>query len=161
MTDKNKYIEEFIDNKLKKSFLKKTSGNFTKLLMERVHAENKSVLEETKRDRIAKYVIASFSTFIIAFTVAIGYLSGTKGSVPTNSGTGVNIDSTIESSSGFFQQFLYYIQSFFVKTLEFLGVSISPNTLLITMVVIFVVGVFLLGERIFIRSKYKSSVQLK
>jgi len=161
MTDKNKYIEEFIDNKLRKSSLKKTSSDFTKLLMQRVHSENKSVLEETKRDRIAKYVIASFSTFIIAFTIVIGYLSGSKGSVSPDTQTGVNIDSTIESSSGFLHQFLYYIQSFFLKALEFLGVSISPNTLLITMVVIFVVGVFLLGERIFIRSRYKSSVQLK
>jgi hypothetical protein len=161
MADKNRYIEAFIDNKLRKSSLKKTSGGFTKVLMERVHAENKSVLEESRRDRIAKYIIASFSTFIIGFTVVIGYLSGSRGSVSPDTQTGVNIDSTVESSSSFLQQFLFYVQSFFVKILEFLGVSINPNTLLISMVVIFVVGVFLLGERLFIRSKYKSSVQLK
>jgi hypothetical protein len=164
MTEKEKYqdkqTDQFIENKLRKSALKKTSGDFTKMLMERVRTENKAVLEETKRDRIAKYVIGSFSTFIIGFTILIGYM-GSKNSVSTNRETGVNLDSTFETSNNFLQQFLSYIQSFFLQVLEFFGVSVNPKTMLIAMVVILVVAVFFIGERIFIRGKLKSGVQLK
>ena len=160
MKDKEKYIDGFIENKLRKSELKKTSGDFTRMLMERVNAENKSVLEETKRDRIAKYIIGTFSTLIIGFTVMLGYI-GSKSSVSTGRETGVNLDSTFETSNNFFQQFLNYIELFFLKSLEFFGVSMNPKTVLIAMVVIFVVAVFFFGEKLFIRGKYKSSVQMK
>lgn len=159
MRDKNKYIEEFLESKLRKSGLKKTSGDFTKHLMGRITAENKALLEERKGDRIVKYAIGSFSFLILGFTVLLGVLSG-KSSVQTTESTGVGFD-TVQTSNALIEKLLFYVQSFFMNILNFFGLSISSGSLTIILVVALVVAVFLFGERLFLRGRYKSSVQLK
>lgn len=159
MRDKNKYIEEFIESKLRKSGLKKTSGDFTVHLMKRITAENKALLEERKSDRIVKYAIGSFSFFVLAFTFALGIISKTEG-VKSSDSTGVGFD-TVQTSNSLIDRMVYYIESFFMSILNFFGLSISTSSLSIILIVVLVVAVFLIGERLFLRGRFKSSIQMK
>lgn len=159
MRDKNKYIDDFIDSKLKKSRLDRTSGDFTSHLMQRISAENKALLSERKSDRIVKYAIGSFSFFMLAITVGLGVLSKTAGS-RTGSSTGVGFDS-VSTSNSFIEKLVYYVEAFFFNILNFFGVSMDSSSLTIVLVIVLVVAVFLFGERLFLRGKLRSSIQLK
>jgi len=159
MRDKNKYIDEFLESKLRTSRLDRTSGDFTQHLMKRITAENKSLVEERKGDRIVKYAIGSFSFLILGFTLLLGFVSGSGGS-KTTEGTGIGFN-TVQTSSSFIESLLYYVQSFFVGVLNFFGLSLSPGSVTIMLVVVLVVVIFLAGECLFLRGRYKSSIQLK
>ena len=159
MRDKNKYIDEVIETKLRKSELTKTSADFTQHLMSRISAENKALVEERKSDRIVKYVIGAFSFLIVGFTVLLGILSKTAGKQSTDT-TGVGFN-TVKTSNSFIENVLYYIEMFFRNVLGFFGLSVNSSSATIIMVVVLLVAVFLIGERLFLRGKYKSSVQLK
>jgi len=158
MRDKNKYIEEFLESKLRKSELKNTSGDFTVHLMKRISAENKVLQEERKSERIVKYAIGSFSFLIVAFTVVLGIVS--KSGKVTSGSTDVGFD-TVQTSNSLLERLVYYVESFFMSILDFLGISISSGSLSVILVVLLVVVVFLIGERLFLRGRFKSSVQLK
>lgn len=159
MRDKNKYIEDFIDSRLRRSVLKKTSGDFSSHLMQRISSENKALLSERKSDRIVKYAIGSFSFFMLAITVGLGILSKTAGSRSGNS-TGVGFDS-VSTSNSFIDKLVYYVEALFVNILNFFGLSVDPGSVTILLVILLVVAVFLLGERLFLRGKLRSSMQLK
>jgi hypothetical protein len=159
MREKNKFIEDFIESKLSKSELKRTTGDFTKHLMNRITAENKALMEERKSDRIVKYAIGSFSFFMLAFTVVLGIVSKTA-SVTSPDSAGVGFDS-VQTSNSMIETMVYYIQEFFVNILRFFGVTISSGTVTIMLVVILLVAVFLIGERFILKGKLRSRVQLK
>jgi hypothetical protein len=159
MRDKEKYIEEFLESRLRKSELKRTSGDFTGHLMKRITAENKALLEERKSDRIVKYAIGSFSFLMLAFTIGIGIISKRETNA-TSDASGIGFD-TMQTSNSFIETVLIYIQRFFMGVLEFFGVSMSPGSVTIMLVVILVVAIFFIGERVLLRGKYRSSIQMK
>jgi hypothetical protein len=159
MRDKNKYIDEFIEGKLRKSSLKGTSSDFSAHLMKRISAEHKALVEERKSDRIVKYAIGSFSFLMLGFTFLLGILSK-SGRTSGSETSDVGIE-TIQSSNSFIGSVIYYIQKFFLDVLEFFGVSLTPGSMTIIMVVALVVLVFIAGERLFLRGKLKSSIQMK
>jgi len=121
--------------------------------MQKVITEHKRLAEETRKERIVKYVLSSFSTFMIGFTVVIGYMYG-------NSDAGSSGE-TVERSNTLVGRLVTAVQSLFLTVLEFFGVSISPATLNVALVILLVVAVFLIGERLFLRGRYRSSVQMK
>jgi hypothetical protein len=155
--DNNKRIDKYLEDKLRGSEIHKTSGDFTKGLMFRISEENKLALEESKRDRIAKYVIGSFSSLVIIFTIIIGYLSGSQSSVKTSNS--FSIEPTIETSNNYLNQFLTFISGIFNKTLELLGLSLSSQTAAIVVGSLIAVSLFLLADRVFIRSRLRSPVK--
>lgn len=156
MTDTNRKIEEFIEEKLRSSRVVKTSDDFRALLMKRVAAEHKSALEEGKSDRLVKYIIGSFSTLIIGFTLALGFISGSAGNVGSRS-KGIDIGPAMETSNNYLERFLSFIESIFVSALNFFGFSASSRTLTIVLLIVIVVSVFLLAERFVMRGKLRSS----
>jgi len=158
MRDKNKYIDEFVDSRLRKSSLNRTSPDFSAHLMKRISAEHKALVEERKSDRIVKYAIGSFSFLMLGFTFLLGILSksGSTGSETSDVGF-----ETMQSSSSFIATVVYYVQQFFLSVLEFFGVSLTPGSMTIIMVVALVVLVFIAGERLFLRGKLRSSIQMK
>src|SRR6187431_2195094 len=123
MRDNNKYIDEILDSKLRKSRLSNATGDFTSHLMKRITAENKALMEEKKSDRVVKYIIGSFSFLMLAFTFAIGFISK-SGAVSSDESTGVAFD-TMQRSNSILDTMVYYIQSFFTSVLSFFGVSLS------------------------------------
>lgn len=159
MRDKNKYIDEIIDAKLRKSSISLPSGDFTSHLMNRITAENKALLEERKSDRVVKYIIGSFSFLMLAFTFTLGFLS--KNTV-VNSGetSGLAFD-TVQRSNSWLESMVYYIQGFFAEVLSIFGVTLSSGSINIILVVILVALVYLVGERLFLRSKMKQSMEVK
>lgn len=159
MRDKDKYIDEIIDGRLRSSRTSKTSGDFTKHLMQRIAAENKALAEERKSERIVKYAIGSFSMVVIAFTVGLGIIS-TTGSQSNGDSTGVGFNS-VQTSNSLIEQALYYIQQFFISALNFFGLSLDSGSVNIILIVAVLVVVFLIGERLFLRGRMRSSVQLK
>lgn len=159
MREKSKYIEDITESRLRSSRLSKTSGDFTKHLMQRIAAENKALVEERKSERIVKYAIGSFSMLIIGFTVTLGVLSGaSRQGADESAGIGFN---TVQTSNSLIEQLLFYIQSFFLNALKFFGVSLDSGTLNIILIIVLLVAVFMAGERLFLRGKLKSTVQLK
>ncbi|MEO8515089.1 MAG: hypothetical protein ABI543_16145 [Ignavibacteria bacterium] len=159
MRDKNKYIDEVLDAKLRKSKLSAATGDFTSHLMNRITAENKALMEERKSDRVVKYVIGSFSFVMLAFTFALGFISK-NAAVNSDESTGIAFD-TMQRSNSILDTMIYYIQSFFTNVLSFFGVSLSSSSINIILVVILVAAVYLIGERLFLRGKLKSSMQAK
>jgi hypothetical protein len=159
MRDKNKYIDDFIEGKLRKSSLKGTSSDFSAHLMKRISAEHKALVEERKSDRIVKYAIGSFSFLMLGFTFLLGILS--KSGSTTGSETSDVGFETMQSSNSFIATVVYYVQQFFLGVLEFFGVSLTPGSMTIIMVVALVVLVFIAGERLFLRGKLRSSIQMK
>ena len=159
MREKSKYIDDITDSRLRTSRLSKTSGDFTKHLMQRISAENKALVEERKSERIVKYVIGSFSMLIIGFTVMLGILSGASRQSADET-AGISF-STVQTSNSLIEQLLFYIQSFFLKALNFFGISLDSGTLNIILIIALLVAVFMAGERLFTRGKLKSSIQLK
>jgi len=158
MTNGNKKIDELLDQKLRKGSIVQPRSDFQKLLMEKVILEHKKLVEETKRERIVKYVLGSFSSLMIGFTVVMGYLSGKSGAGSTLNGVDVE---TVERSNTLVSRLVSAVQSVFLYVLNFFGVSISTSTLNVALIIILVMAVFLIGERLFLRGKYKSSVQIK
>ncbi|RPI17833.1 MAG: hypothetical protein EHM58_07815 [Ignavibacteriae bacterium] len=151
--DFDKIFNTFIENKLRKAEVKKTSDNFTKLIMQRVNAESKTALEESKRDRIAKYIVGAFSLLTIAFTVLAGVFST---SAPQSVSKNISFEPAIDTSSNYFWQFWDTISSFFTNTLGLFGFSISAETLSIIGGLVLVLSLFFIADRIFIRGKLKS-----
>jgi len=152
--DDNKKIDNIIEGRLRRAETFKPSGNFTRGLMFKIIDENKLVLEESKQNRIAKYVIGSFSFFVIAFTIIIGIVSGSR-PVTKTAGT-FSIEPTIETSNNLLNQFLSYIQVFFNKILEILGLSISTQTVGIVVGLIIAISLFMLADKVFVKGKLKS-----
>jgi hypothetical protein len=157
MRDKNKYIDEIVDAKLRKSSLKDTSGDFTKHLMNRIIAENKALMEERKSDRVVKYIIGSFSFLMLAFTFTLGFLA--KTSSVSKEETGSVAFDTVQRSNSFLETMVYYIQTFFTNILSFFGVSLSSASINIILIVALIAIVYIAGERLFIRSKLKQSIR--
>jgi hypothetical protein len=159
MRDKNKYIDEIVEGRLRASSLNKPSGDFTKHLMQRISAENRSLAEERKSERIVKYAIGTFSLFVIAFTVTLGIISSAGKQVSGDS-TGVGFDS-VQTSNSLVEQLMFYVQGFFINALNFFGLSLDSGSVNIILIVAVLVGIFLIGERLFLRGKMRSSIQLK
>lgn len=159
MRDKNKFIEDFIESKLRKSGLKRASGDFTTHLMQRITAENKALMEEKKSDRIVKYAIGSFSFLMLAFTFVLGFISKSS-KITSSDSAGVGFDS-VQTSTSLIETMVYYIQEFFISILRFFGVSLSSGTVTIILVVVLLVAVFLIGERFIMKGKLRSGVELK
>lgn len=159
MRDKNKYIDDIIEGRLRASRVSKTSGDFTQHLMQRISAENKALVEERKSERIVKYAIGSFSVFVIGFTVVLGIISS-AGKQVSGETTGVGFDS-VQTSNSLVEQLLYYVQSFFINALSFFGLSLDSGSINIILIVAVLVGVFLIGERLFLRGKLRQSIQMK
>jgi hypothetical protein len=148
--DFDKIFNTFLDNRLRRADVEKTSDNFARLLMERVNAENKMAAEEVKSDRLAKYIIAGFSflTFLTAIFVGIYSTSATK--VKTDS---ISFEPALETSTGFFQQFYESVSTFFVNTLSVLGLNVSTQTALIIGGLILAFGLFFAADRLLIRGR--------
>ncbi len=159
MSDTNRKIEEFIDEKLRGSRLARTSDNFTQLLMKRAAAEHISALEEGKWDKLVKYIIGSFSMGIIALTVVLGYISGSSGSV-SNKPRGIDIGPAVETSNNYLERFLSFFESAFLSVMNFVlnlfGLSANPKTFTIILLVVLVISVFLVAERFVLRGRLRS-----
>jgi hypothetical protein len=152
----NRKIEEYIENNLRRSSLIQTSEGFTNRLMQKVTAENRSAVEEIKRERIAKYIITFFISMTLGVTVIIGYLTGGEVNSKIES-TNVRIEPTIETSSGYIHQFVNFIASSSVSVLHFLGLTATPKTLNIILYLLGVFILYIIADRIFIRGRLKSS----
>lgn len=150
MAQINKKIDEFLDQKLRRVPVIQPKEDFTRILMQKVITEHKKLTEETRNERIVKFVLGSFSTFMIGFTVVMGYLYGKSEAITSGS------DVTVERSNSLVGKLVTAIQSVFLSVLNFFGVSISSTTLNVALIIMLVVGIFLIGERLFLRGKYKS-----
>lgn len=159
MRDKNKILDEAIESGLRKSRSYRASGDFTAHLMKRIAAENKSILEERKSDRIVKYVIGSFSFLMLGFTFLLGMMSKTA-SVNSDDTGGLAFN-TMQRSNSILETMISYIQGAFTSLLSFFGLSLSSGSINIILVVVLVAIVYLVGERLFLRGKLKSSMEVK
>jgi hypothetical protein len=157
MRDKDKIIDEALEARLRKSRSYKASGDFTQHLMKRIMAENKALQEERKSDRVVKYIIGSFSFLMLAFTFLLGYISkSASGSESTG-----EVFETVQRSNSLLSSMVYYVQVFFRNVLEFFGVSLSSSSINIILVVLLVAVIYLVGERLLLRGKLRSGVQVK
>jgi len=150
----NKRIDKYLEDKLRGSEVHSTSGDFTRGLMFRIQEESSLAKEESKRDKLAKYIIGSFSALAIIFTIIIGILSGSNNTVKQTGN--FSIEPTIETSNNYLSQFLSFMSGIFNKALELLGLSFSSQTFGIIVGLLIAITLFMLADRIFIRGKVRS-----
>jgi hypothetical protein len=151
----NRKIDEFIEGKLRQTKLESTSSDFKQFVIKRVKSEYKTYGEEERRDRIAKYIIGVFSAIMVGFTVILGYIA--KSDIDsTVKSTGITIEPTVETSNNILQQFLSYIQSFFINLLGMLGLSASPQTVSIVIGLVLAVIFYVVADRVFLKGRLKS-----
>ena len=155
MSLEDRKIDRFIESKLRQGKLETPSAGFTQFVMKRAGSEYKSSAAEEKRDRAAKYIIGIFSALMVGFTVFMGYIAKSELSSTVRS-TGVSIEPTVQTSNNFIQNFLAYIQSFFLNLLDLLGFSATPQSVIIIIGLILVLAFYLLADRIFLKGKLKS-----
>ena len=151
----NRKIDDFIENKLKRASLARTSGDFTSHLMNKVQSEYKTAVEEAKRDRIAKYIIGIFCSLILVITIMVGYLAKSDVSSTIES-TNIKIEPTIVTSTNYFQQFITFIQNLFINILSFFGLTVSLQSVNIIAGLIVIFTLFLVADRIFLKGKLRS-----
>ena len=156
MSLQERKINDFIENKLRQAKLDNTSAGFNQFVMKRAGSEYKSFAAEEKHDRLAKYIIGIFSTLMVVFTVVMGYLAKSQISSTVKS-TGVSIEPTVETSNNFIQNLPVYVQAFFMKVLGLFGLSLSPGSVSIIIGLIFVLALYLVADRIFLKGKLKSA----
>jgi hypothetical protein len=96
---------------------------------------------------------------MLAFTFGLGIISKRQTAGSTDA-TGIGFD-TMQTSNSFIETVLMYIQRFFMNVLEFFGVSISPGSVTVMLVVILVVAIFFIGERVFLKGRLRQSIQMK
>jgi hypothetical protein len=159
MNIENKKIEEFLENKIRNSSQTiKTSDDFTGLLMKRITAENNLIADEARNDKIARNIIISFVSLIVVMLGLIVFSSGGNSNDATNSNT-VKIQPAVQTSNDMISQMLTFFKNIFLEVFEFLGLNLSFNTFMIFLIIIAVVAVFMLVEKLVVRSKLKSSTE--
>ena len=149
-----KKIEDFIDDRLRRSGTSKPSVDFTSSLMLRIQEESRLAKEESKRDTIAKYIISVFCSLVVIGTIAIGILTGSKKSMSISKN--FSIEPAIETSNNYFNQFLTLIQNFFSRVLDVFGLTYSPRSFEIILGLLLIISLFMLADRILVKSKLKS-----
>src|SRR5437762_4548659 len=102
--------------------------------MKRIAEEHKTAKEESKWDRLVKYIIGSFSFLLIGFTVTLGIISGTSSGVKSPS-TGINFNPAVETSNNYLEQFFGFIESVFMSVLNFFGLSSSTRTFTVILLI--------------------------
>ena len=70
MTDN---LDKYIDSKLKKSELTRTTDNFTRLLMDKIRTDYAIETELRKSGRAANYIIGFFASLMGIITIIVGY----------------------------------------------------------------------------------------
>ena len=157
MINGKKDIDQFLDERLRRSASRNTtSADFTSSVMKQVKTEYDFALAESRRDRIAKYIIGAFSFATIALTLFIGYLSRSEVNRTVES-TNIKIQPAIESSNTFIQQFLSFMQNIFTGALGLLGLTVSTRTVIILLVLLIVITLYFLADRFLIKGKLRSN----
>ena len=151
----NKKIDEFLDEKLRKAGGFTLPADFSKNLMVRINEESAQVREELKTNKLAKYILGGFSSFVIGLTILLGLLSGSKSQV-TAPGR-FNIEPTLETSNDYINRFFTFISDTFTKAVGLLGLSSSPHTVELIAALVIAFVLFMAADRIFIKGKLRTN----
>lgn len=148
--DFDKIFNTFLDKRLRRADVNKTSDNFTKLLMERINAESKTAAEEVKTDRLAKYIVGGFSFLTLIVTILAGIFSTSDSKVETGK---ISFEPTLQTSTNYFQRFYESISSFFVDMLSLLGLRVSVQTAVIIGGLLLSAVLFFAADRLLLRGR--------
>jgi hypothetical protein len=147
-------FDKYLDSKLRKSGIAKTSDNFTRLLMDKIQADYAIEAELRKRDRAANYIIGFFSSLIGIITIMTGYFY-----ISTRAEEVSRFNNYIYSGSdaglGFFERFTIFIQDLSLKITSILGFNQSSSFVNVIMLLIILSALYLLSDRIFMKHRTK------
>jgi hypothetical protein len=137
MSHGNKNIDSILDDKLKQSLQADTSPDFIHELMKRVELEKEFANEDVKTYRIAKYIIGSLISLLIAFVVVFAFVLN------------ANEDrKDVSFFNGIIDKFSDIIQSISVITTETLGFAFDFQTGVIILLVMVCVFLFSFADKI-------------
>ena len=154
--DNNKKIDEFIEAKLRSSGSGYSlSGDFGKNLMVRIREEHALARQEMRQNKLVKYFIGGFCSFVIGLTVLLGLLSGSK--APATSSGKFNIEPTIETSNNYLNRFFGYMGDVFNKAMELLGLTTSSRTVELVVALLIAFVLFMLADKIFVRGRLRTN----
>lgn len=160
MTYNQRKTDEYIDSKLRKAEMRKPSSDFTSLVMNKVKAEHALAMKELKREKKVKWFIGSFISLVLGFTFVAAYFSkpSSKTTTDTNS---FNIGPAVEKSTGLVDTLVFYIEMAFNTVADLFGLSSSPQSVKIGVVLAIAVALFFLAERFVIRNRFKTIGNMK
>ena len=154
--DNKKKIEDFLEAKLRGAGGFTLPGDFSRNLMVKIQEENAQAREEMKTNKLAKYIIGGFSSFVIGLTIILGLLSGSKSTV--SSPGRFNIEPAIDTSNNYINRFFGLISDMFAKVVSLLGLSNTSNTVELIAALVIAFVLFMIADRIFVRGRLRSNL---
>lgn len=153
--DNNKKIEEFLEAKLRGAGGYKPSGDFGRNLMVRIHEENVVAREEKKTNKLAKYIIGGFSSFVVGLTIILGLLSRSKSTVSAPGR--FNIEPALDTSNNYINRFFGFISDMFGKAMDLLGLSSTPRAIELVAALLIAFVLFMIADKIFVRGRLRTN----
>jgi hypothetical protein len=142
--NKNKNFDSFLDDNIRNSLSYRTSEDFIFEMAKRVELENEFHKEDVKTQKIAKYVIGGFVTFLAAFSFMFAFALSS------------NSDS---KDAGFFSgligRFTNLIESISIFTTENLGFAFDFQTGMVILLAMICIVVFSIADKVIIKKGYK------
>lgn len=142
MSDSEKNIDSYLDNKIRQVLSDDVSQNFTYELMKRIDLENEFAKEDDRTQRIAKYIIGGLISFLAAFVAMFTFILNS------------NEDSR---DAGLFKslvdKFSDIIESVSIMTAENLGFAFNFQTGIIILLIMVCVFIFSFADRNIIKKR--------
>lgn len=140
MDSEKRNIDSFLDDKFRQSLMNVTSGDFSSELIKRINLEKEFVKEDIKTYKLAKYISAGFIFAMLLISVVLGIV--------------INSNQK-ESETGFFgkivSSFSGFIEQLSVKVVDILGLSFSPQTLIIIFLIMVFIFAFSFADKMIFR----------
>lgn len=143
MNNDKKNIDSYLEDKIKQSLMNSTSEDFSSELAKRINLEKEFVKEDIKTFKLAKYISAGFISAMIFISVVLGIIITAN---QKDNETGL-LGSIVDSFSGF-------IELISIKFIDMLGLSFSPQTIIILILIMIFIFAFSFAEKLISRKTF-------
>lgn len=134
-------FDKYLDSKIRKSDITRTSDNFTRQLMNKIQTDFAVEAELRKSDRAANYIMGFFASLMVIITVTAGYFYFSAETFYSDTGT------------GYFETFLIFIQTLPSRIASILGFNQVTGFVNIIVLLIISSTLYLLADRLIIKRK--------
>lgn len=138
-------IDSFLDDKIKHSLFTKPSDDFIKKLERELELSKEFAREDIKERKMIKYIIGVFLILFVSFATTLAYYYSQR------------FEDKIFDFGGLINTFTYQINSLSLKIFDYFGLSISGSTFVYAIVIMFLVLLYILGDRLLFRKSFKKT----
>ncbi len=144
MSDHNKNIDSFLDEKFRSSLSENTSSDFTFELMKRVQLQKEFATEDLRTDRMVKYVIGGVFSLMVIVTLVLGMVLKTN-----------DEGKEVSYVNNFIGQFSEFLEKISLLTMENLGFAFNLETGIIVLLLMICVFIYSFADKNLFKKKLK------